>query len=220
MEPAVARRMSRLTGVSAILGVLMILYSFGINQGPPLDATDDQMMAYAHSHFRHVMVASWLQSVGPLLIVIFALALVRLASATNSLMGWLTLLGASILMMVSLSEVVFYICALDSAPPTMGRIGNNVGHAIQHLYFIVAAPVLFIPLGSVLMGSRILPKAFGVLAVFIGVCFFILGITSLYQPILSVAVTSFAPIQALWWLAAGIALIRRSGRIDQFLAKS
>jgi len=133
--------------------------------------------------------------------------------ATDSLAGWLTLLGASILMIVSLAEVVFYISALDPLPALMGEISNAIGHAIQHLYFFIAAPALFLPLGAVLWRSPLLPRIFSVLALFIGAAFFVLGITSLYDRILSTAVTSFAPLQALWWLAAAIVVLWRSRRI-------
>lgn len=203
----------RMAGISAILGVLMIGTSFGINTGPPLGASDAQMIAFASTHFRQVMIGSWLQAVGPLLIMAFAVTLVRLAGATNRISGWLTLLGASVLMMVSLAEVIFYICALDAVPPSMGQIGNNIGHAIQHLYFIVAAPAVFLPLGTVLIRGHVLPRVYGILAFILGAGFFIIGIRSLFQPILSSAETSFAAIQALWWMAAAITLISRASRV-------
>ena len=204
------RRLSILGGVSGIIGVLMIGTSFAINTGPPLGATSDQLIAFAATHFRSVMWGAWLQSVGSLLIVGFALALVHLAHATDRLAGWLTPLGASILMMVSLAEVIFYISALDSVPPVMGQLSNAIGHAIQHLYFFVAAPALFVPMGVVVWSSRILPRTLGILAIALGSAFLILGVTSLYDQILSPGVTSFAAIQALWWFSAAIVLMLRS----------
>ena len=203
----------RLAGVSALMGVLMIGTSFGINTGPPLGANDAQMIAFASAHFRQVMIGSWLQAVGPFLIMAFAVTLVRISGAMNRISGWLTLLGASVLMMVSLAEVIFYICALDAIPVSMGQIGNNIGHAIQHLYFIIAAPAVFLPLGVVLSRAKVLPRIFSVMAFVLGGGFFLIGIRSLTQPILSNAETSFAAIQALWWMAAAIALIARSHRI-------
>jgi hypothetical protein len=105
----------------------------------------------------------------------FALTLVTLAGATDRLAGWLTLLGASILMTVSLAEVVFYISALDNVPEVMGQASNAIGHAIQHLYFFVAAPALFFPMGIVVWTSKVLPRIFGVFALALGSTFFILG---------------------------------------------
>jgi hypothetical protein len=111
--------------------------------------------------------------------------------------GSLTFLGASILMMVSLAEVDCYMAALDAAPSSLGLIGNAVGHVIQHLYFIVAAPAVIVPFGVGIRNSRLIPKVFGTLAIVLGAVFFVLGVRTLYDQILSPAVTSLAAIQAL-----------------------
>lgn len=200
-------------GLSGITGVLMIGTSFAINTGPPDGAGSAQLIAFAATHFRQVMWGAWLQAVGPLLILAFALALVHLAGAATRLSGSLTLLGATVLMTVSLAEVVFYISALGRIPDSMGLISIAIAHAIQHLYFIVAAPAVFFPLGAVLWTSTVLPRPFAVLAWVLGAAFFILGITSLCDLVLAPAVTSLAAVQALWWMAAAVALIARSARL-------
>lgn len=219
-QPSLSRRQCVFAGLSGLIGVLMIGTSFAINTGPPLDADSAQMVAFANSHLRQVMWGAWLQAVGPFLIIIFALALVHLAQAAGKLSGSLVLFGGAVLMMVSLAEVTFYISALGSRPETMGLISNAVGHAIQHLYFIIAAPALFLPLGVVLWNSRILPRAYAVLAIVLAAAFVVLGVTSLYQLVLSPAVTSLAAVQALWWMSAAITLILRSGRMAQLTSKS
>ena len=67
-------------------------------------------------------------------------------------------------MTVSLIEVTFYISALNPDPAMMPPISLKLISAVQHLYFIVAAPALFLPLGIVLVSSPILPRLFGYLA--------------------------------------------------------
>jgi hypothetical protein len=216
-DRAAVARVGLAAGISGIIGVLMIGMSFGINTGPPLDATEQQLIAFAATHARPVLLGAWLQAVGPWLIMGFALTVVHLANAHGKIAGSLTVLGASILMMVSLAEVVCYMAALDPVPSSMGLIGNAVGHVIQHLYFIVAAPSVFLPLGAVVRGSKVLPRWVGTLALLLGAAFFVLGMKTLFVPILSPAVTSFAAIQALWWMAASIMLIVRTrpGRLEQ-----
>ena len=86
--------------------------------------------------------------VGPVLIVLFAFSLVHLAGATQRLSGWMTFFGPTILMTVSLAEITFYISALHADPATMPYINLVPISAVQHLYFIVAAPRLFLPLGA------------------------------------------------------------------------
>jgi hypothetical protein len=112
--------------------------------------------------------------------------------------------------MVSLVEIVFYISALYSNPATMALISGDLIHAVQHLYFIVAAPALFLPLGAVILGSRVLPRVFGYLALVLGAAFAILGVVTLFTLTLPAAVLAFAGIQTLWWLAAAITLIVRA----------
>jgi hypothetical protein len=201
-----------LSALSGIIGVIMLIVSFNINPGPPPDATSTQVIAFNHQNFTLILWGAWLQAVGPLLIVLFAFAIVCLAGATTRLAGWMTLFGGAILMMVSLLQITFYISALYSSPATMGLLSNELMHAVQHLYFIVAAPALFLPLGAVILSSRILPRVLGYLALVVGVAFVIAGVVSLYSLTLPLVVLAFAGIQPFWWLAAAITLIVRTGK--------
>ncbi|HEX5414097.1 MAG TPA: hypothetical protein VFZ25_00425 [Chloroflexota bacterium] len=201
------------SAASGIVGVLMIIVSFSINAGPPPDATPEQLVAFGSQNFASILWGAWLQAVGPVLIVVFALALVFLAGANDRFVGWLTFFGGIILTVVSLVEVVCYIAALYPVPPSMALISVALAHAVQHLYFFVAAPTLFLPLGAVLLGSPVLPRIFGYLALLLGAAFAILGIAFLLTLVLPPAVTAFAGIQALWWLAAAITLIVQNERI-------
>ncbi|HEV2245065.1 MAG TPA: hypothetical protein VGW37_00300 [Terriglobia bacterium] len=54
---------------------------------------------------------------------------------------------------------------------------------------------------------------FGHLAILLGIAFAALGVVYLLSLTPPTGVTAFAGIQALWWLAAAIALVVRSGRI-------
>ena len=46
----------------------------------------------------------------------------------------------------------------------MAEISYALIHSVQHLYFIVAAPALWLPLGLVILGSQVLPRILGYLA--------------------------------------------------------
>jgi len=204
-----------LAGIAGIAGVLMIIDSFGINNGPPLSSPDRVFMAYAVSHRTPVLVGAWLQAVGPALIIALALTLVALSRAAERPSGLLTIFGAGVLMTTSLMEIACYIAQLFTSPPELPRIANSFGYAIQHLYFFVAAPALFLPLGWVLLQSALLPRLFGWLALLIGVVFLALGVATINELVLPAPVTAFAAVQALWWLGAGITLIVRSNRVAQ-----
>jgi hypothetical protein len=191
----------------------MLIASFAINNGPPPDPSSAELVKFGQQHFATILWGAWLQAVGPVLIVLFAFALVHLAGATQRLAGWMTFFGATVLMMVSLIEITFYISALNPDPAVMPSVSLRLIYAVQHLYFIVGAPTLFLPLGIVLVSSRVLPRVFGYLAIILATAFASLGVIFLLRLTLPGPVTAFAGVQALWWLAAAIALIVRREKI-------
>jgi hypothetical protein len=206
-----------LSGLSGVSGVVLLIVSFTINTGPPPGATTDELVAFGHQNYANILWGTWLQAVGPVLIVLFAFALVQLAGAAHRLAGWMTFFGATVLMTVSLIEITFYISALFPDPAIMPLVSLRLISAVQHLFFIVAAPTLFLPLGIVLVSSPLLPRLFGYLALLLAAAFAALGIIFLLDLALPGAVTAFGGVQALWWLAAAIGLIVRSGKISNSL---
>lgn len=200
-------------GLAGVVGVILLGLSFAINAGPPPNATSADLMKFGHENYANILWGAWMQAVGPVLIVYFAFALVHLAGATQRMAGWMTFFGATILMTVSLVEITFYISALHADPATMPYISLVLISAVQHLYFIVAAPSFFLPLGIVLLRSAVLPRSFGYLALGLAGAFAALGAAYMLRLTLPAFVTGFAGVQALWWLAASIALIGRSGTV-------
>ncbi|HEV2397401.1 MAG TPA: hypothetical protein VGS27_10710 [Candidatus Sulfotelmatobacter sp.] len=200
-------------GLSGVCGVLLLVVSFAINSGPPPGANAADLAVFAQQNYARVLWGAWMQAVGPVLIIFFAFVLVHLAGAKQQLAGWMTFFGANILMTVSLIEITFYMGALFRDPPITSSLTLNLIAAVQHLYFIVAAPALFLPLGVILVGSRILPKVFGYLALALAIAFAVLGVIFLERLTLPNAVTAFAGVQAAWWFAAALALIVKSGKL-------
>ena len=207
-------------GLSGVCGVLLLGLSFAINQGPAPRATAAELANFAQQNYAKVLWGSWMQAVGPVLIVLFAFVLVHLSGATQRLSGWMTFFGATILMTVSLIEVTFYMSALYRDPAMMSSMSLNFISAVQHLYFFVAAPALFLPLGIVLLRSPVLPKLFGYLALVLAAIFVALGLIFLLRLTLPNAVTAFGAVQALWWLAAAVALIARNRQFREDFASS
>jgi hypothetical protein len=212
---ATKRKFCILSGLSGIAGVVLLMVSFATAVGPPPDATRAELLKFGQQHYAAVLWGAWLQAVGPVFIVLFALALVHLAGASLRLAGWMTLFGATVLMTVSLIEITYYISALFPDPEIMTSISLKVIYAVQHLYFIVAAPALFLPLGVILVTSRILPRVFGYLALILATAFAALGAVFMLRLTLPASVTALAGVQALWWLAAAITLVVRSGKISK-----
>src|ERR1700751_2549591 len=101
-----------LSGLSGVAGVALLALSFATAVGPPPGATYTELVKFGQEHYRGILWGAWLQAVGPVLIVLFAFALVHLAGAALRLAGWMTLFGATVLMTVSLIEITFYLVAL------------------------------------------------------------------------------------------------------------
>lgn len=203
-----------LSALSCIVGVILLNLSFAY-PSPPLNPTNAQMAAFASQHLTSTLSGAWLQAVSTPLILLFAFTVVCLAEAATRLAGWITFFGSNILMTVGLIEIVFYYGLLYTNPADTGAISFNLIHAVQHLYFIIAGPALFIPLGIVIVGSRVLPRVFGYLSIVLGAAFAILGIVFLDSLVLPVLVQAFASVQALWWLAAAITMIVQAARMPR-----
>ena len=208
------RKICIFSGLAGVIGVALLGLSFAINAGPPPNATSAELMKFGHDNYANILWGAWMQAVGPVLIVLFAFSLVHLAGATQRLSGWMTFFGATILMTVSLVETTFYISALHADSATMPHISLVLISAVQHLYFIVAAPSLFLPLGIVLLRSAVLPQLFGYLALALAAVFAALGAGYMLQLTLPGFVLGFAGVQSLWWLAAAITLIVRSAALS------
>lgn len=207
------RRGCILAGISGICGVLLLGLSFAINNGPPAGASDAELIDFARRNYNAILWGAWLQAVGPALIVLFAFALVHLAGAAQRLAGWMTFFGATSLMTVNFIEVTFYIAALDRHPGAMMAVSLDAIAAVQHLYFIIAAPAVFFPLGTILWTSGLLPKLFAYFAIALAVLFASLGAMFMLSVRLPDSVTACAAVQPVWWLAAAGTLIVRSRKL-------
>jgi len=200
-------------GVSGCLGIIMLIISFNINPVPPAGANVNQLIAFGVRYHNSILWGAWLQAVAPVFITLFAFALVHLSGAAGRLSGWMVFFALVVLMAVSLIEITFYIAVMFISPPQGVLTSLNTIYAVQHLYFIVAAPSVFITLGIMLLNSYVLSKVFAYTAIALGLAFAALGILFLTTLILPLWVTACGGIQAIWWLAASISLIKRSSKI-------
>jgi hypothetical protein len=87
-----------------------------------------------------------------------------------------------------------------------------IGKIILGGYWLMLAPVLFLPLGIVLLSSQVLRGIFGYVVLPLAVVFAALGAIFLSTLTLPDAVTVPAGVQAIWLLAAAITLVARNGK--------
>jgi hypothetical protein len=79
-------------------------------------------------------------------------------------------------------------------------------------YWLMLAPVLFLPLGTVLLSPQVLRGIFGYVVLPLAVVLAGLGAIFLFTLTLPDAVTVLAGVQAIWLLAAAITLRARNGK--------
>jgi hypothetical protein len=87
-----------------------------------------------------------------------------------------------------------------------------IGKIILGGYWLMLAPVLFLPLGIVLLSPQVLRGIFGYVALPLTVVFAAFGAILLFTLTLPDAVTVLAGVQAIWLLAAAITLTARNGK--------
>jgi len=196
-----------LAAICGVAGTVTLIGSFMINPAPPAGATITQLADFANQHSFTIIMGGWMQGIGSLLTVLFAIALVHIAGATNRFAGWVTLLSGAALLMVSLTEVAFYLAAVQAArdgDAALGSIGNSLIQAVQHVFLI--APALLLPLGAIILGSSVLPRVFGYVALLLGAVLQALGLVGLFTPLQSL-IDVLLIVQGVWFIAAAVALV-------------
>ncbi len=213
------RRSLLLIALSGIVGTVLLVLYFGIGAAVglatlPPGATLAQVLNVATQYHDLWYMGTWLQATGSLLSVIFFLALVHQAGGTARLAGVLTLLGSAVLLAVVLIEGVFTIDLAQAAADghqQASLTSFDVMTVFTHVYPIAPAPLIFLALGTVLLGSRVLPRAFAYLALALGGAFEIMGLVGLF----TVPAVTLIPLvlQAVWVVAAAIALLVTAGKV-------
>src|SRR5215471_15656787 len=79
-------------------------------------------------------------------------------------------------------------------------------------YWLMFAPALFLPLGTVLLSPQARRGIVGYLLLLLAVAFATLGVIFLLTLPLRDAVTALAGVLAIWCLAAAITLVARNGK--------
>ena len=209
----------RMIALSGILGVILLGLYFGIGAAVglaqlPDSASPATIQSIATRYHDVWLMGAWIQGVGSMLSVIFFLGLVQLAGGTTRLAGVLTQLGSATLLAVVLIEGVFTMDLAQAAVD--GHSAASVTSfdlmtVFTHVYPIAPAPLIFLSLGAVLLGSDLLPRVFGYLSLALGILYAAVGLAGLFtSPLLTLIPLG---LQAFWILAAAIALMFQAQEI-------
>ncbi len=203
-----------LAALSGILGVALLglYYSEALIPLPPPNATSGQVAEFGTRYHDAILLDAWLQGTGSVLLVVFTLAVVHLARSSAQFAVRLFMMASGVLLAVALAEATFGVGAAEA-----GALGHaqtvqtsfDLTFVFGHIFLIVPAPLFFLTPGAVLLGSHLLPRLFGYLAVALGVAFEILGLAGLFNGTAAAASTFLLIGQEIWIVAAAIVLVVR-----------
>ncbi|HEY1872615.1 MAG TPA: hypothetical protein VGG71_16255 [Chitinophagaceae bacterium] len=204
-----------LTSLSGLLGtVALTLYfsaPFTWMPLPPSNATAIEILEFGRKYHTAILIDTWLQQLGTILSVVFALALVQIAGTSKKLAGRLTLLASTIITSLSLAEGTFALGALqagDNGHLESALTCFDLSNVFVHIFLL--APSLFLMLGFSLRGTTILPKFFITTAITLGILFQFLGVVALFYNQFLLMVIGILMLQNLWTIAASIILLTRT----------
>jgi hypothetical protein len=126
-----------------------------------------------------------------------------------------TVVASAVLLAVGLFEGALTIDVAQAAAnghPQTALTSFDLMGVFVHVFPMGPAPAVYLALGAVLLGSRLLPRVLGYLALVLGAAFEIVGFAGLFSAIALNAVIFLLIAQELWIVAAAIMLVARSGR--------
>jgi hypothetical protein len=164
-----------LAAICGITGVLMLTAHFLIPDNIPSDSASlAQIATFVRGHRDVILISAWLQVTGAILCVVFILAIVHLAGAGQRFAGRIVATAAAILVGLTLLDSAMIISTVKSAAQghsetlrvsfdLMVGPGND---AVGRSFLI--APAILLPLGFVILQTRLLPRSYGWIALAFG----------------------------------------------------
>jgi hypothetical protein len=211
------RRTRIFVAACGILGVLLLSAYFAAPfPQPPASASVDQIAETASKYSTLLLIGGWLQITGTMLAAIFFIGLVYLSRAITRLAGMLTLFAAAVLLSTSLLEATLLMnvaYATANGHPQTALNSWDLMTMFVHVFPIGPAPLSYLSLGALLLGSAVLPRLFGYLALLLGVAFALVGFLGLLVPAVNYGIIALLIAQEVWILAAGATLLFRRGPV-------
>ena len=151
---------------------------------------------------------------GAILYVVFILAVVHLAGAGHRFAGRIVALAAAILVGLTLLDSAMIISAVQSAAHghndtlrvSFDLIGGPGNDAIGRSFLI--APAILLPLGFVILQTRLLPRSYGWIAIAFGAASQALGLLGLFSKIAFADINpAVLALENLWLITVAVTLL-------------
>jgi hypothetical protein len=204
-----------LAATCGIVGVVMLTAHFLIPAGvPPDSASLTRIAAFARRHQDVILVSAWLQVTGAVLYVIFILAIVHLAGAGQRFAGRIVGLAAAVLVGLTLLDSAMIISTVQSAVHGQAQtvdvsfdlIAGPTNDAVGRSFLI--APAILLPLGFVILQTRLLPRSYGWIAIAFGSASQALGLLGLFsKAAFSDVNPAVLALENLWLITVAVTLL-------------
>jgi hypothetical protein len=204
-----------LAAICGITGVLMLTAHFLIpGKIPPDSAGVARLAAFARGHRDAILLSAWLQVTGAILYVVFILAIVHLARAGERFAGRIVALAAAILVGLTLLDSAMIIASVQAAAQghaetlrvSFDLIGGPTNDAIGRSFLI--APAILLPLGFVILQTRLLPRSYGLIAIAFGATSQALGMLGLFSKIAFADINpAVLALENLWLIMVAVTLV-------------
>jgi hypothetical protein len=204
-----------LAAICGMTGVVLLTIHFLIPGHVPRDSASlARIAAFTRAHRDVILLSAWSQVTGAILYVVFILAVVHLAGAGQRFAGRIVALAAGILVGLTLLDSAMLIAAVQSAAHgqnetlrvsfdlTVGPNNDAIGRSFQ------LAPALLLPLGFVILQTRLLPRSYGWIAIAFGIASQALGLLGLFSKAAFADINpAVLALENLWLITVAVTLL-------------
>jgi hypothetical protein len=207
------RKVAGLCGVAGPIALTVYFAAPALTNWPYAGASAADLTAYANSHQTLFFAGAWFQATGTLLSIIFFLAIVELAGAATRLPGLVVIVASAALLGLVLVEAALLmevpLAAANGDAATVVTTFDLSNGVFARVFPMAPASAVYVGLGAVILGSHVLHRWFGYVAVGLGLAFELTGIIALFTLVGLILVIVLSVVQELWIIAAAVALWRR-----------
>lgn len=213
MTDQTSRRIAGLCGIAGPIALTIYFAAPALTNWPYAGASAAHLTAYANQHQTLFFAGAWFQATGTLLSIVFFLAIVQLAGAAARLPGLIVIVASAALLGLVLVEAAMLmevpLAAANGDAATVVTTFDLSNGVFARIFPLAPASAAYVGLGAVILGSTVLHRWFGYVAVGLGLAFEVAGIIALFTIIGLILAIILSVVQELWIIAAAIALLRR-----------
>jgi hypothetical protein len=213
---ALSERALRITaalcGIAGPIALAVYFAAPAFTNWPYAGASAGSLTTYANSHQPLFFAGAWFQVSGTLLSLVFFLGVVELAGAAARLPGLVVIVASAALLGLVLVEAALLmevpLAAANGDSATVTTTFDLSNGVFARVFPLAPASATYLGLGAVILGSAVLHRWLGYVAVGLGVAFEAVGILAIFTVVGLILAIILSVAQEFWIIAAAVALWR------------